>query len=108
MPAATAQLNVRVDAELKRGGEAVLARYGLTPSDAVRGLWSYVVAHQAPPAFLSEKEPAEVPWSDDGCGLALAFLGTQPPRTAQADMPWSEERDALYDELLDRMEARCH
>lgn len=36
---ATAQLNVRLDPELKKAGDHVLAKHGLTPSQAIRGLY---------------------------------------------------------------------
>lgn len=37
--AATAQLNVRLDPELKKAGDEALASIGLTPSQAIRALW---------------------------------------------------------------------
>ena len=37
--AAVAQLNVRMEPELKARGEAVLDRMGLTPTQIVRALW---------------------------------------------------------------------
>ena len=36
---ATAQINVRIDRELKEAGDRGLARRGITPSQAVRALW---------------------------------------------------------------------
>ncbi len=39
MVTATAQINVRLDAELKRSGDAALSASGMTPSQAVRSLW---------------------------------------------------------------------
>lgn len=118
MTTATAQLNVRVPAELKRGGDEVLSRFGISLSDAVRGLLGYVVSHQAPPEFLAAKAPAGESgrWADDGCGLAVllargsagagrATAGRATP--SSASQSWEDERDALYDDMLDRMEQRC-
>lgn len=36
---ATAQINVRIDRELKEAGDRELERLGITPSQAVRALW---------------------------------------------------------------------
>lgn len=38
----SAQMNVRLDSQLKEAGDAVLASLGMTPSQAVRELWQYV------------------------------------------------------------------
>lgn len=46
MGTATVQLNTRIDPMLKAGGDAVLTRNGLGPSDAIRALWAYLVEHQ--------------------------------------------------------------
>ena len=40
------QMNTRIDASLKKTGDAVLARLGYSPSAAVRGLWQYIVDKQ--------------------------------------------------------------
>ena len=52
MGTATVQLNTRIDPMLKAGGDAVLTRNGLGPSDAIRALWVYLVEHQALPGFM--------------------------------------------------------
>lgn len=39
MTTTAAQINVRLDADLKRSGDAALSRAGMTPSQAVRALW---------------------------------------------------------------------
>ena len=49
MGTAMVQLNTRIDPMLKAGGDAVLTRNGLGPSDAIRALWAYLVEHQALP-----------------------------------------------------------
>ena len=50
--AATAQLNVRMDAELKASGDAALASLGVTPSEAVRDLWRLAAEHEDRPDTL--------------------------------------------------------
>ena len=39
MDSAIAQVNVRIDANLKTAGDAALAKAGLTPTKAIRALW---------------------------------------------------------------------
>ena len=39
MTTTAAQINVRLDADLKRSGDAALSKAGMTPSQAVRALW---------------------------------------------------------------------
>ncbi len=46
------QMNVRLDRELKRAGDAVLAGHGYTPSCAVRALWEYLSVHAKLPDAL--------------------------------------------------------
>ena len=42
MASTTAQINVRLDRELKEAGDRGLARRGISPSQAVRALWRVV------------------------------------------------------------------
>lgn len=49
-----AQLNIRLDEELKRRGDAVLAREGLAAAQAIRSLWSYMAENQRTPAELRD------------------------------------------------------
>lgn len=41
------QMNIRMDAELKKAGDKALARAGATPTEAVRLLWGYAKEHHA-------------------------------------------------------------
>lgn len=110
MSVAMSQLNTRVPADLKRGGDAVFARAGLSTSDVVRGVWLYAVETQSVPSFLV-KEKGSVVSEDLGAGLAVAVARREcgfvdkgaPARVESA----REERDAMYDELLARMDERC-
>lgn len=43
---ATAQLNVRIEPELKKTGDRVLAEHGLTPSQAIRALYRKLSGEQ--------------------------------------------------------------
>ena len=44
------QMNVRIDRQLKEAGDAVLAHIGMTPSQAVRALWEYLVVNGRMPS----------------------------------------------------------
>lgn len=44
------QMNVRMDRQLKEAGDAVLAHIGMTPSQAVRTLWEYLVVNGCMPS----------------------------------------------------------
>lgn len=113
MAATTLQLNTRIDADLKRGGDAVLAHCGTNATDAIRGLWNYLVANQTVPEFLAKKGAEKNAWVDDGCGLAVRIAseqcgsGIKAAATESTPLSCSEEMDSLYDDLLDRMESRC-
>lgn len=56
----SAQMNVRMDRQLKEAGDAVLASLGMTPSQAVRALWEYLVINERMPS----KGDAAAPVSD--------------------------------------------
>lgn len=54
----SAQMNVRMDRQLKEAGDAVLASLGMTPSQAVRALWEYLVINERMP---SKEGSAKIP-----------------------------------------------
>lgn len=124
MPAATttkprqAQMNTRIDESLKEMGDAVLARLGYTPSQAVRGLWMFAVAHQDDTAAIRRViDPhAAQALSDEAAGriaatekLRALYQQTAgelciPHGTNNALPSWSDLRDAWYEERLDQEE----
>lgn len=106
------QLNTRVPADLKRGGDAVFARYGLSASEVVRRVWRFAVESQSVPEFLlKERAGAPAVGPSDGCGLAVQVAarecGFVDARPAPEHVSWQNERDAMYDDLLARMDERC-
>lgn len=54
MTTAAAQINVRLDADLKRNGDAALSRAGMTPSQAVRALWQLAASLADRPGALED------------------------------------------------------
>ncbi len=55
---ANAMLNVRLDRGLKAEGDGVLARAGITASDAIRRLYRFMKEHQEVPAFCLSEDKA--------------------------------------------------
>lgn len=113
MGAATVQLNTRIDPMLKAGGDAVLTRNGLGPSDAIRALWSYLAEHQTLPGFMvADKREAHCAKSlaEQGCGLAFSSLGLSVSDFVSGESSadnWDAVRDDLYDAMIADIEANC-
>lgn len=113
MGTATVQLNTRIDPMLKAGGDAVLTRNGLGPSDAIRALWAYLVEHQALPGFMvadKREMPRAKSLAEQGCGLAFSSLGLNAsdfaPSGSSAE-DWDAVCDDMYDAMIADMEANC-
>ena len=115
MAATTAQLNVRIDPSLKKSGDSVLTRNRLTPSDAVRALWSYLASNQALPGFM---DPSATPTTadnrsfDSGLGLALSIAHRDCGLKQHAEDPWNdmtegERRNWLADQMIEEMQGSC-
>lgn len=115
---ASTQLNTRIDSDLKREGDAVFRRAGLTPSEVVRGVWSYAAEHQEVPDFLRrESGRDDGVWTrlvDEGAGLALKLArgeATMPDAASGEDVPgggadsWcGREENDMYEEKVDEYE----
>ncbi len=118
---ASAQLNVRMDPQLKAAGDAGLADIGFSPSEAVRALWT-LAAHRGKDALQVKKllamassaaveeaaaEDPDVPdvlrrgWNIVPDGMAKLGIALKPRR----DTPDAYE-DMLYEEYLERMQER--
>ncbi|MDB1866491.1 hypothetical protein PMX26_08660 [Collinsella aerofaciens] len=54
MTTTAAQINVRLDADLKRSGDAALSSAGITPSQAVRALWQLAASLADRPGALQD------------------------------------------------------
>lgn len=111
----SAQLNVRVDQDIKRAGDSTLARLGVSASDAVRALWEYLAQAQELPSFMRAKaldassapHAAAAVQAPVGAGMALALArekGLQVPDTQELD--YQQLRDYAFEELV--AEGRAH
>lgn len=113
MGTATVQLNTRIDPMLKAGGDAVLTRNGLGPSDAIRALWAYLVEHQTLPGFMvadKREAPRAESLAEQGCGLAFSSWGyvlriLLPAGSSAED--WDAVRDDMYEAMIADIEANC-
>lgn len=100
------QMNVRLDSQLKEAGDAVLARIGMTPSQAVRELWQYLIENghmpvakrnndEAPSDDMRSK--ASLPHLSEGAALVSSYY-------ERFSIPRPSPDEAFdYDELYDQM-----
>lgn len=93
-----ATLNIRLDASLKRRGNAVLEAAGLGPSDVVRSLWEELATTQKVPTFSTQrsKEDAEKAKKK----AALAFLASF-PKTPYSYMTDEELAEEYYSQFAE-------
>ena len=107
----TTQLNTRINPGLKRRGDAVFARAGLTPSEVVRRLWKVAADTQEVPACLlegpDEQRSERLHMIERGAGLALNMARDMGYRVGSTPMlDFDALRDEMYDEMAERMESQ--
>ena len=110
--AATSQLNVRMDSELRTAGDAVLERAGVTPAEVVRALWAKIAkgAQECEQVLsaLSDEDNAAISSRGDELVGKIEGWHSQLFSLAEVDRaayvpPTDEELDEmLYDEWLAR------
>lgn len=124
----TAQVNARIDANLKREGDDALAAAGLTPTQAVRALWELAVNLKDAPGqlraalFPDEREREDATreeelkrkfnLAEEGANLMnRTFLkfGIEPPREGESSNLGFEELKELayrerYSDIFGRQE----
>lgn len=114
--ALTAQINVRLDAELKAAGDRALAEAGFTPSKAVRILWEKAArggedlrelqaflldaARDAEEGTLRTQRLALIDGIDDVAAQACAHYGLQLDWDALPPMSDEDVEDAYYRDYL--------
>ena len=112
--ATTTQLNTRIDSELKRRGDAVFSRAGLTSSEVVRAVWRTAAdTQQVPECVCGTQGPDKerergVRAVREASHLFEAFCkeNSLPYPTSRIDADHEHLRDDLYDALSMEMEAR--
>lgn len=115
---ASAQVNARIDPELKRRGDEGLAAAGLTATQAVRALWSLAASCADDPGRLRaallpeevERERQEreaerqrkIRLAREGADIvknALIALGIDPPRPGEhSELSYEELKELAYRE----------
>lgn len=103
----SAQMNVRLDSQLKEAGDAVLASLGMTPSQAVRELWQYLTENGHMPIAKRNNDEvlpddirskASLPHLSEGAALVSNYY-----ERFSIPMPSPDEAydyDGLYDQMM--------
>ena len=101
---ASAQLNVRIDADLKSAGDAVLERFGASAVQVIRAAWQYMADHQRLPEFVSSatENIEEIPPMPEtyAAGIALRLAREAGLRAELESMSFEELRESAYEEML--------
>ena len=104
---ATAQLNVRIDADLKLAGDLVLERFGVSAAQIVRAAWQYMADYQRLPEFartggseLAAHGADAVVEAESGAGMALRLAREAGLRAELESMTYAELRESAYEEAL--------
>lgn len=103
----SAQMNVRMDRQLKEAGDAVLASLGMTPSQAVRELWQYLTENGHMP--VAKRNNDEVLPDDirskassshvsEGAALVSKYYKRFSIQRTSADEAY--DYDELYDQMM--------
>lgn len=102
-----AQLNARIDLQVKRDGDAVLARMGVSATEAIRALWSHLAESGQLPDFMRKQreEPAAgLPSSKnaavEGAGMAIAMAQERGLATSIESLSYDELRELAFDETV--------
>ena len=111
---ATAQLNVRIDEDLKAAGDAVLERFGTSAVQVVRDVWRYMADYQRIPQF-DERAASSDKAAPDGALLnRVENLSGMVPRLAREAglrsefeaMAYEQLRESAFEEMLAEMDER--
>lgn len=100
------QMNVRLDSQLKEAGDAVLARIGMTPSQAVRELWQYLIENGHMP--IAKRNNDEVSPDDIRSKASSSHVSEGATLVSNYYERFSIQRPSTdeafdYDELYDQM-----
>ena len=112
MPA-TVQLNTRIDPELKRSGDAVFARAGLTPSEVVRAVWAHAARTQSVPECVLDETGAaadeasrKVAAIHAGSRVAFDCAASLGFSLAGTNAPYEQLRDEMYSDMMEQIDAQ--
>ncbi len=115
------QMNTRIEQDLKQRGDAVLAEAGFSPSEAVRALWKFAVAHEREPKAITRIFAIEDPEAEarreaalkkievldrakGDMSKTLERLGVTPEAVREASK--TSDKELLEQALMERYEER--
>lgn len=119
-----AQINARIDAIVKREGDATLSRFGVGATEAIRALWDYLASAQTLPSYMMQdkrhvEHPSTLPRGGEGTGRLSSEVAERGAGLAirlaserglvvsqQLDIPYEDLRELAFDELI--AEGRAH
>lgn len=108
MPA-TVQLNTRIDPELKRRGDAVFARAGLTASEVVRAVWQNAADTQRVPECVmphtdeADERTRRYQLIEEGADIVRTFAVEMGIELSFDPVDYKKLRDEMYDEMAAEM-----
>ena len=108
---ATAQLNVRIDEDLKAAGDAVLERFGVPAVQIIRDVWRFMADNQRIPELVrrSSDMAAQVDDSvrsriEGQAGMAYRLAREAGLRAELEAMSYEQLWESAYDEMLEEMD----
>lgn len=110
---ATAQLNVRIDEDLKAAGDAVLERNGVPVVQVIRDVWSYMAENQRIPQLgrsgvqeESSNDALARSLIENQAGMAMRLAQEAGLRAQLESMTYEQLRESAFEEMLAEMEER--
>ena len=108
--ASTVQLNTRINPEVKRQGDAVFTRAGLSSSEVVRAVWSYAAETQTVPDILlpgaTKKRSDLIRSIREGAGIVRTEAESMGIRLGDAPYDFDSLHDELYDDLAGEIDGQ--
>lgn len=99
---ATATINIRIDAALKKSGDAVLKENGISTTTAIKMLWEELSQTHELPEFVLRKQKDSLEEEKRRKLEALKRLGRTSSVASERREPlpsYKELRDQMYDEM---------
>ena len=110
---ATAQINARLDTSLKREGDATLAHFGVSATEAIRALWTYLGTAKELPDFMARpasdaaSDVASMSQATEGAGLAMRLAQQSGLSVDGIQQPsFGELRSLAFEELVEEGRVR--
>jgi antitoxin component of RelBE/YafQ-DinJ toxin-antitoxin module len=106
-----AQVNMRMDAQLKAAGDAVLSEHGISVAHAIRSLWQYMADTRRVPDFVTSMHSSEIDGNRKAYELADANMALAARMAREAgilqeldELDYRDLRDYAYEQRLEEWE----